>query len=384
MGGLELRKASVSVFSASAGAGKTYRLVAEYIATALSDINNPKKFSSILALTFTNKAANEMKRRILETLKEFSENPKLGTSSDIATTIKDILGISKNELAHRSRMVLQEMLHDYGSIAIGTLDQFTYRLVRTFAIELGLPGKFEVEIEQDVLLDLAVNRLLQDIGKQPSLTELLVQFAKSNVDNEKNADIFPALLEMSQQLTKENSINALKSLNKWSLKQHKEAQGSLRKLEKHFQEISHDISLTISNIFNQIPDEFISHYDWWVKLMNRLNLDDPNGWVLSKSLLEITYDPGKIIKKKFSKEIIVYVEALEEIKIQLLRIQDISAKAILLNEIRRNDRTTSVLAELSKKLESIFEESNIQPLWKFNQLINDELNSQPGLIFSKE
>ena len=157
MGGLELRKASVSVFSASAGAGKTHRLVAEYIATALSDINNPKKFSSILALTFTNKAANEMKRRILETLKEFSENPNLGTSSDIAVTIKDILGISQNELAHRSRMVLQEMLHDYGSIAIGTLDQFTYRLVRTFAIELGLPGKFEVEIEQDVLLDLAVN-----------------------------------------------------------------------------------------------------------------------------------------------------------------------------------------------------------------------------------
>lgn len=378
MGGIELRKASVSVFSASAGAGKTYRLVAEYIVTALSDINNPKKFSSILALTFTNKAANEMKRRILETLKEFSENPNLGTSSDIGITIKDILGISQNELAHRSRIVLQEMLHDYGSIAIGTLDQFTYRLVRTFAIELGLPGKFEVEIEQDVLLDLAVNRLLQDIGKQPSLTELLVQFAKSNVDNEKNADIFPALLEMSQQLTKENSINALKSLNKWSLEQHKEAQGSLRKLEKHFQQISHDISLTLSNIFSKIPDEFISHYDWWVKLMNRLNLDDPNGWVLSKSLTEITNDPGKIIKKFFLKEIIVYADALEEIKIQLLRIQDISTKAILLNEIRRNDRTTSVLAELSKKLESIFEESNIQPLWKFNQLINDELNSQPA------
>lgn len=378
MSGLKLRKASVSVFSASAGAGKTYRLVAEYIAQALSDVNNPKKFRSILALTFTNKAANEMKRRILETLKEFSEKPNLGTSSDIGATIKDILGISKTELAYRSRAVLQEMLHDYGSIAIGTLDQFTHRLVRAFAIELGLPGKFEVEIEQDTLLDLAVNRLLQDIGKHPSLTELLVQFAKSNIDNEKNSDIFPALLDMSKQLTREDSIHAMKSLNKWSLKQHTEAQDSLGKLENHFQEISRDISLTLLNIFNQIPDEIISHYDWWVNLMSRLTLNDPNGWILSKSLMDITNDPGKIIKKKFVKEIIVYAEALEEIKIQLLRIQDISAKAVLLNEIRRNDRTTSVLAELSKKLESIFEEFNIQPLWKFNQLINDELNSQPA------
>ncbi|HAB32344.1 MAG TPA: hypothetical protein DCE13_07350, partial [Cryomorphaceae bacterium] len=68
-----LRHQPLSVFSASAGAGKTFRLAAEYIATALRDPNAPKAFAHILALTFTNKAAHEMKRRILDSLRDFSE-----------------------------------------------------------------------------------------------------------------------------------------------------------------------------------------------------------------------------------------------------------------------------------------------------------------------
>lgn len=384
MENLKLRQAPVSVFSASAGAGKTYRLVAEYIATALSDVNNPRIFAKILALTFTNKAANEMKRRVLETLKEFSENEDLGLAADIGKTIKQIIGISEPELVFRSRIVLKEMLHDYGSIAIGTLDQFTHRLVRTFAIELGLPGKFDVEIDQGLLLDLAVNRLLQDIGKNNSLTTLLLQFSESNIDSEKNADIFPALLEMAKQLPKEKSMVPMRALESWSLEQHKNAQKSLEKLEKHFKDLAKATSHNLQETLDQIPNEIIYHFDWWNGLIKRLKLQDPGGWVPSKSMMEMTLDSLRIIKKPFLDQADIYSEVLIHLSDELLKIEELCAKAIFLNEIRRNDRTTSVLAELSKKLELIFNESNLQPLWKFNQLINDELQSQPALyIFER-
>ena len=158
MGGLQIRKKPISIFSASAGAGKTFRLVAEYLSVALCNVNEPHKFREILALTFTNKAANEMKQKILEALKEFSNKDRSGKSKGIGETVCSILNISTSELEYRSRLVIEEMLHDYGSIAIGTIDQFTHRLVRTFSLELGLPGRFDVEIESDLILETAKSR----------------------------------------------------------------------------------------------------------------------------------------------------------------------------------------------------------------------------------
>ncbi|NDD35895.1 MAG: hypothetical protein EBZ26_06290, partial [Flavobacteriia bacterium] len=146
MASFPIRTKSLSVFSASAGAGKTFRLAAEYLATALRDPQQPKAFVHILALTFTNKAANEMKRRILDSLRDFSEVADFGDSKGLASAVCEILEISDRELAIRARKTLELMLHDYGSIGIGTLDQFTHKLVRTFALELGLPGQFEVEL----------------------------------------------------------------------------------------------------------------------------------------------------------------------------------------------------------------------------------------------
>ncbi|MFN5653194.1 MAG: UvrD-helicase domain-containing protein, partial [Flavobacteriia bacterium] len=59
---------ALRVYAASAGSGKTHRLVLEYLKILLSDANYRQKFRHIVAMTFTNKAANEMKERILQTL----------------------------------------------------------------------------------------------------------------------------------------------------------------------------------------------------------------------------------------------------------------------------------------------------------------------------
>ena len=378
MGGLQIRKEPISIFSASAGAGKTFRLVAEYLSVALCNVNEPHKFREILALTFTNKAANEMKQKILEALKEFSNKDRSGKSKGIGETVCSILNISTSELEYRSRLVIEEMLHDYGSIAIGTIDQFTHRLVRTFSLELGLPGRFDVEIESDLILETAIYNLIQDVGLNHSLSELLVDFAKSNVENEKNTDIFPALLKISYQLTKETAIDPMKSMEEWSLDKHLSFQKILTSLERSYIKIAREHSNEIIKLLKQIPNEKMYHNDWWESIIKRLKLKDPLGWAPSKSLSAIGKNPDRLLKKEYLSEKKEYSILIGQIIEQLNQVSLLAAKAVLLDEVRKNDRSSSVLTEISKKLELIFDQLNIQPIWKFNGLINDEINKAPA------
>jgi ATP-dependent exoDNAse (exonuclease V) beta subunit len=196
--------ARIAVYSASAGAGKTFRLAVEYGAAALARPDDPGAFRRILGLTFTNKAAHEMKDRVLRTLQKAAELDDPLTDP-IANEIALLLEVDGPELRRRSAAVLSEMLHDYGSVSLGTLDQFTHRLVRTFAIELGLPSQFEVELDDDYLLDLAVYELMSDLGTDSALTQLVLDFARANLEDDKQADVFEALKAMAKHLSKEAS-----------------------------------------------------------------------------------------------------------------------------------------------------------------------------------
>ena len=132
---------SYIVINASAGSGKTYALVQRLLMICLRNPNQQHAIRNILALTFTNKAANEMKERILSWLGKF-------TASDFAenTDLKNIqqsfekegLKITIEELHERSKKLLDYILHNYSTLNIGTIDKFNSRLVRSFSYELGL------------------------------------------------------------------------------------------------------------------------------------------------------------------------------------------------------------------------------------------------------
>ncbi|MDP5067776.1 MAG: UvrD-helicase domain-containing protein, partial [Schleiferiaceae bacterium] len=267
---LPLRQQPLSVFSASAGAGKTFRLAAEYIATALRDPNEPHAFAQILALTFTNKAAHEMKRRILDSLRDFSEVSDFGESKGLAQAVQDILNISGEELAIRARKALESMLHDYGSIGVGTLDQFTHRLVRTFALELGLPGQFDVELDQTMLLELAIQELMSEVGQNAELTQLLVSYAQSNVDDEKGGDLYPALLDMAKHLAQESSTEALRELAQWTMQHHGAAHSALHDFQRHLREQVGRAAGEIRDLLGQVNASDISYANRWLSFLETL------------------------------------------------------------------------------------------------------------------
>ena len=121
-------ESTFQVYNASAGSGKTFTLVKEYLKILLSS-ENIFTFQKVLAITFTNKAAAEMKERVLKSLQSFS--------NDDANALKEIIleetGIDQPTLKKRSEKILQAILQNYSAFYITTIDSFTYKIIKSFA-----------------------------------------------------------------------------------------------------------------------------------------------------------------------------------------------------------------------------------------------------------
>ena len=161
-----------TLYKASAGSGKTFRLVVEYLALCLPQ---PEKFSHVLAITFTNNATAEMKSRIVSALSQLAFNTQITPSSSIYNTYKEIVGkiaphLPENEqwayIKNQSKILLQKILYDYNHFSISTIDAFFQRILRAFALEFGLNTQYNLEIDTDDFFKETVSVLLQKISKK--------------------------------------------------------------------------------------------------------------------------------------------------------------------------------------------------------------------------
>ncbi len=142
-----------NIVNASAGSGKTYRLVKEYI-LLLIDTNNNRSFANIIAMTFTNKAAIEMKERIISSLDKIS-SPVLYDNklSYLTEELSEELNCSKGTIESRCQKVLMNILHQYEDFNVMTIDKFNLRLIRSFGRELNLVHDFDVIMDQNEVLE---------------------------------------------------------------------------------------------------------------------------------------------------------------------------------------------------------------------------------------
>jgi ATP-dependent exoDNAse (exonuclease V) beta subunit len=219
---------SFTIYSSSAGSGKTYTLAKEYLKLALMDDPatgqfQPGYYRHILAVTFTNDAAHEMKQRILTYLRGFAQFDELPEAerkkyAALRQQVLDELNATRPEsldaaeLTRRAGLVFNRMLHRYTDFAVGTLDSFTQRVVTTFAEELDLPANFETSLEQDLLLEAAIENLLARVGHEEfgELTDLLAQFAEQKAESGGNFNqIAPDLARVGKLLLEEHQHEAL-------------------------------------------------------------------------------------------------------------------------------------------------------------------------------
>ena len=141
------------IYKSSAGSGKTFTLVKDYLKIALSENENPpQKYKSILAITFTNKAAAEMKERILAALKDLSEIPFSAKAETLGILLTQELNIDAETLSKRAKNLFSHIIHHYGNFSINTIDSFTHSIIRSFAFDMNAPDEFPLVSFQVLLL----------------------------------------------------------------------------------------------------------------------------------------------------------------------------------------------------------------------------------------
>ncbi|WP_194777399.1 UvrD-helicase domain-containing protein [Pararhodonellum marinum] len=187
------------IYKSSAGSGKTYTLTTEYLKLALI---SPESFRSILAVTFTNKATQEMKERILKELKRLKTEVRPNEKMD--TEILKALDISEEQLKVRAAHSLTAILHDYGRFSVSTIDSFFQKVVRAFAREMDLNAKFEVEMDQDDVLDRVVDRVVGNVMEDKFLHKWLVDYAAEEIQNGRSWDIRRNIKMLGSQIFQEN------------------------------------------------------------------------------------------------------------------------------------------------------------------------------------
>jgi ATP-dependent exoDNAse (exonuclease V) beta subunit len=221
------------ICKAAAGSGKTFNLVKEYLKLAMAGglVGVDTRFRGILAITFTNKAANEMKERIMEYLEQMEfhgidpERSKMGApllealNADRQASLPPFDESQLRQMAARLRGAI---LHRYSDLSVCTIDSFMHRVVRTFAHDLGQPVNFEVMIEQDDLIDQAVSRLMSLVGVDGPLTDVVQHYAVSRMENEKGFDIEWALRKLAKQLFSEGTDRYLERLGRYPMKEYVE------------------------------------------------------------------------------------------------------------------------------------------------------------------
>ena len=205
----KFEKQGFLIVKASAGSGKTFRLVRDYLAHCLWKAD-PHYFRYILAITFTNKAAQEMKDRILNEVQSVAAG-----SGSMHQSLMEIVPISAEVLEARARALSESMMHHYEDFSVMTIDSFVNRLVRGFAKDLKWEEDFQIELDEAALIDEAVSRLLSRVGRpgEEALTRLLKGFVRQQVDEERNTNFRTQLTSFGKQVTKESMQKALDALD---------------------------------------------------------------------------------------------------------------------------------------------------------------------------
>ncbi len=191
-----MHKNGLDIFKSSAGSGKTYTLVKEYLKLALQ---YPSAFKSILAITFTNKATEEMKSRVIENLVQIISNE----SSSMRSSLVDETEFDEAGVRSRAMNTLQALLHDYSGLSITTIDSFFSSLVRNLARELNLPQRFSIELDTTLIIENVASTLLDSLDDDKDLRQWLEEYVIHLIEDEKNWNTFKGINEVGQEVVKE-------------------------------------------------------------------------------------------------------------------------------------------------------------------------------------
>ncbi|MEM5565776.1 UvrD-helicase domain-containing protein [Psychroserpens sp. AS72] len=371
-------KSQFTIYNASAGSGKTYTLVKDYL-RLLFQSKSRLTFRNILALTFTNKAVGEMKERIIDMLKEFSEEKIIENPNDMFEDLSSELEISPKDLHQRSKLLLETIVHNYAAFDISTIDKFNHKLIRTFAFDLKLPVNFEVELDTASILAKAVDKLIDKAGSDDELTKVLVDFAIEKADDDKSWDISYDFNTIAQLLVKENDITYLNDIKDKSLSDFKALKSNL---QKQYNVLTSQVTEVAKSILSLIEQSQLEHNDFTSSYIPKhfIKLSEENFNVSFSPKWQIDLvEGGSIFPKRVTPDVGNTIESIRPQLIEaFLRTKTAIFQIKFLKNALKNITPLSVLSAIGKTLQDIKDEDDILLISEFNAIINTEINQQPA------
>ena len=364
------------IYNASAGSGKTYTLVKEFLSLLLVN-PDPNAFSRLLAITFTNKAANEMKERIIKQLKKLKDASE--NDADMNTYAAET-GLQANIIRDRSSKILTAILHNYGLFAVSTIDKFNLRLMRSFSQDLGLSVNFDVEMDTGQMLTESVDLMFSELHENPLLTNILSDIALNNLATDKRWDISDEIINDSKDLLTDKFLNEIQAFQQLSLE-------DFNRFRRRVNSMYFDAMKAMKRISGEMLDE-----------IETLGLQDEHFHSKSKGIAAYFKKinagkfelPGKTHAKLIEQEKYINNKSFEghpvnqKITAAVNEIVSNFVQYVFWGKIYKKLNAITVLNEIEKRLNQIKNENNILLISEFNKIIGNNIKDQPApFIYEK-
>ena len=377
---MEASSKRFEVVRASAGSGKTYRLVLRYLECALYD-GDKRAFGKILALTFTNKAAAEMKERILEDLKHLADG-----GGDKLSELKKNLELSEEVLIARAKSLHREMLHRYSDISVMTIDSFVNRLVRTFARDLALEQDFRIELNSDQVIDDAVTRLLERVGVKgnEAITGLLEGFANLQIEEDKDYRVRRPLNELGIAAVKENMRKVVDSFKDISPEKFKEISRELKKTTSLAENLLKEKSIAA---LVKIDELCMEDSDFSAGRVPKSLRSFSSGRIkeLKVTIREHLTNPESMIRKNSPSDLVLkaqelggYLMPVFLAAIEMLPETDNGKRYLLAKKLGKRLDLMGTLSELHKEILKVQTENNIRTFDSMHNMIAQIVRNNPA------
>ncbi len=366
----------LKTYTASAGSGKTFRLTVEYISKLLK---NPYSYKNTLAVTFTNKATNEMKTRILSVLWSIVHKPE-----EVKDEIKKIEEKFEHSLSQTEKdnatKALDFIIHDYHHFWIETIDSFFQRILRNMAKELGVSSGFEVllsdkeylkqvieELKTDVETSLQLDKCLNDLiqsrireGKKWNYETDMLDFVKSSKEN-MITEAYPNKEDELLEKISEETIDALAKV--------KEFEQKINKYIEEAKKLSEDLSVQSGEEYTKCLKQLI-----YSAFIDGYNIDsDKEGKILK--------DLSKTAKKSFND----IGEKNEALMNRFSAYYDRNFKKVkTLHSIYSSAYKTSLLLFINQRKQELLKSDNLFLLKNTHKLLNDVVGDENDVPFIYE
>ena len=197
----------LSVYKASAGSGKTFTLATEYISLL---VENPTSYRNILAVTFTNKATEEMKMRILSQL--YGIWKQLPDSDNYIKVVREKTGLKTEVISERAGISLSNLLNNYNYFRVETIDTFFQSIMRNMARELDLTTNLRIGLNDYQVEELAVDQLIADLSTTDAMLQWILRYIMENISDDKSWNVIGQIKQFGRHIFSDAYKNVSRAL----------------------------------------------------------------------------------------------------------------------------------------------------------------------------